>query len=330
MNKFLSCRGISALLTGGLIAGMSTLAVALAPQLSPVTLSSVEAGKASEARFSLMIDGENFECLGSVTLGKLSILTCGDQRQAQAEFKTYNENKNGVMAVYRSGRQQGYLFLMEQQGSSYAANVKVPPVLIPGFGSLRLFESYVLTPMGTSHSETEVHAALPLFISEMGRDVSISQLRDRVANKEYVGYIPEIKDPEAPVTVPVVEVPVVEEPEVEEPEVEAPVVNTPVAEEPVVETPVVEELPDESQDLPDVAPRPTPRKQSFEKETQVRVYRGAELEIIEVPKAPARGFFSAPPARSVIQNPYGYDLRRMSLEEIQELERQGLITRTRD
>lgn len=317
MNKFLTCRGFRGWSFCFSALFWSALSHA-SPQISPLVLTPTGSDGTLEATMTLTLDQERYECLGGVSLGQISMLICGDQRQAQAEFQSFNENRNAVLAVYQPGRQQGYLFLMKKQANGYAM-MDASSVLTPGFGSLRLFERYILEPMKADFTEDQVFRSLPLMMKEEGSEVSISTLRDRVANKEYLKF--KVSEETPPEEVPKKE-------EVPQPREEKP---APVQE----PQPDRTEPPAEKGEMVNI-PRPQPRPQRPPQETEtttVRIIRGADN--IEVREVPRRYNYEDPfggpvPKLRELKNPHGYDLRNMTLEEIEELERRGLIYRESD
>ncbi len=318
MNNFRECRRVSwwSILSTGLFVAFAALASALIgravasadPVVSPL---SIHPGNPPEGRMSLSIDQENYECKGQVSPGEVSILECGEQRQAQAEFKPFNENKNGVLAVYQSGKQSGALFLMERQGQTFAV-LGFSPVTIPGFGSLKVFETYIINPMKSDLSEDEIFQTLPSFIRSLGANVNISTLRDKVANKEYKSFV--VKEEAArsvnPKTNP------------------SPVTEKRNSIEAETNSEIERELEIEAKPKKDPVPTKKPkvsRKPVKKKTTTIRIQRGPyQYEEVEVPRNDG-DFFGSP--RRVIKNPHGYNLKNLSLKEIEELERRGLIYR---
>lgn len=345
MNNFLTCRGFGgwSLLSAAFLWSVVSHA---SPQISSLTLTSTGSDEALEAQMTLAFDQEKYDCIGGVVLGQISMLICGDQRQAQAEFQSFNENKNAVLAVYQPGRQQGYLFLMKKQENGYAA-IETSLVLTPGFGSLRLFERYILEPMKADFTEDQVFKSLPLMMKVEGPEVSISTLRDRVANKEHLKF----KAPEEELEEETPEVPVKEDVQEEIKKEEAPKEESPKVETPKAETPApVKEEPSEVKPAPQepeeegeviripppkeekrpVTKRPTPKPRDSH---TVRIIRGPnDVEEVRVPRhySPEDPFGNSIPRRRVIRNPRGYDLRNMTLEQIEDLERRGLIYREDD
>lgn len=302
MKKFLTCRGFGYL---SLFLAVSLWCVngsATPPRLSLLTVSSSGGNEILEATVHVAFGQETYECLGGITPGQLSMLICGDQRQAQVEFQIFNDGKNAALAAYQSGRQQGYLFLMVKQEDSYTV-MNAPVVLTPGFGSLKAFNTYIMEPMKNDFTEAQVFEYLPQLMGlESSNEVSISILRDRIANKEHLKFAPER------------ELPATDEPEAVEMEHEV----------------IVEEAAE-----PETVSPAIPEVQEGEpsETTTIRVIRGGtEIEEVEVPRSfeSTGPFGNSIPRRSEIRNPHGYNLRNMSLEEIRELERRGLIYRVDD
>lgn len=145
-------------------------------------------GSEWSAKADASIEGRSYKCAGAVLATKFSVLNCGDQRQAQIEIQTFVEDTKALVAFYESGRQSGSLYVFEQSANGYVSS-GAPAIFTPGFGSLNQFQMYVLEPMRKDASESSVFVALTDMIKAMGA-MSLSQIRDRVVNREYRDFLP--------------------------------------------------------------------------------------------------------------------------------------------
>lgn len=260
MKHFLSCLRIRHIVMISLFPMVS----GATPYFSEVTLSEFEEGKSLDARLNVNMDNESLECLGKVLLGDFSMFACGDQRQAQGEFQTFNDHENAVLAIYRSGQHQGHLYLLKRLGQTYTP-ISGVVMESSGFGSLSQFESRILDSMKKELSEAEVFEVLPLLFKELSFESKLSEVEALIGSSRHVALARELKK---------VQVPVEAQPKADEVKQEDKSANEEV-EEP-------QEL-----ELPKVAPIPTPRPEFVEpkkkKRSTVYVNRGGNVEVVEVP-----------------------------------------------
>gem|GEM_PF-3233484 len=334
MKKLLGCQIVAVL--------MSASALAASPQMSSLTVSALDLEQAVEARLSLTLEGENYECKGPVNLTEPSTIPCGDQRQVQVEFQTFSALENAVISVSRPGRQEGFIYLSQKQGLTYPV---MNPVAIrsPGYGSLSLFVKYVIDPMKASLTEEQIFKVLPHMLPAF-EEVTLSTLRDKVVNREYEGLLSKIKEEpkkEEPKqekqnseqTLPKQEEAKPEEPKKEEQDSK----QTPPKQEDTKQEEVKKETPlitEEEKEQPAPAVEETPTSESVvieeppqkKKTNTVVIYHGTRKEVVEVPDD-GDDFPVPSPRHRVWRNPHGYDLRHMSAAKLRDLERRGLIFR---
>lgn len=274
MNHFLSClrfRHLAMLALFPVVSGAT-------PYFSEVSLSGLEEGKNLDARLNVNIEGESLECLGKVILGEFSMFACGDQRQAQGEFQTFNGHENAILAIYKSGQHQGHLYLLSRLGQTYTPVLGVS-ILSSGFGSLGQFESQVLNPMKNDLTEKEVFEVLPLLLKDFSLEPKLSDIQALVDSGKHVVLMRELKKAQVPV-----EVQPTKQDQTEQDQTKQEDKSIPALEETSVE-------------LPTQAPIPTPRpefvdqgsqekvqpKTKKKKRSKVYVNRGGNVEVVEVP-----------------------------------------------
>lgn len=339
------------------------------PSLSSLKLSPGDEPSLFRAELQLGLEGQNYLCQGEVAMDQFSILVCGERREAQMEWITFDQNRYAVGAVYQPGRQQGYLFFMKKNGEGYGL-LEGPMVLTPGFGSVSAFIRYVWSPMAEEIRSENVFPTLVAWLNQtQSRQLTISQLRDEVGSQRYRKYVPSAKKEVAP------EVSVseqVQEPEknrteqpeqqdqLQEPEPEQEVASPLSAEEDFIETeselfilpdqgPIPSERPDiknqeKEEGAPEILERPdhqqrdqegspsSPRPETYPQYddgdyTTVRVVRGGQVRVVRVPRSYSSedDFFNDPPPqkRRVLRNPRGYNLKRLTLKEMEDLFKKG-------